>query len=110
MDSVEAAGFGGADYDATTALDALRFVHTLGRCGVDGARRATLDAVCATAAFVSVKTHRVEICIHSNSFQSDYFTNTLSLIVVPFPTSVSIIISSVYFFMLGRPIPAPKPN
>ena len=30
--------------------------------------------------------------------------------VVPLPTKVSINISSVYFFILGSPIPAPKPR
>ena len=32
------------------------------------------------------------------------------VMVVPSPTTVSIFISSVYFFIFGSPIPAPKPR
>ena len=88
----------------------------------DSLRGTSLYAVGAAHALLLVEPHRMEIRVHmenppgarehGRSVSNRYYIPlyTLSLIVVPTSFSVSMFISSVYFFILGRPMPAPKPR
>ena len=98
---------------ARTDADALAAVYAPlaqdGRFAVadaDRLRGAALHAPGAADAFLVFKIYRSVADAHDDSFPA----YTVIERVVPFPTSECMSKSSLYFFMLGRPIPAPKPS
>ena len=73
----------------------------------DSLCRASLYAVHAADALAFIHSYRMKnIVIHNNN---SYILN-VRVIVVPTSISVSIFISSEYFLIFGRPMPAPKPS
>jgi len=104
---------------AFTAVDAaLRRDDRLAVADADGFHRTELDAVDASLACVSVDADAVKIGIDLISQILSSFAGyfllvqqlTVIVTVVPCPRTVSISIVSEFFFMLGRPMPAPKPR
>lgn len=92
----------------------------------DGVGGAALDAVDTAPAQVFVEVDRMNKLVGHNdspleigfvrkgalqsALSNCYKKYTTICTVVPSPRAEVISISSVYFFMLGRPIPAPKPR
>ena len=76
-----------------------------------------LEAVDAALAQFLIQTYGMVKLVHAAfhlqmSFrcQNSHISFTSMVIFVPTPSSVSIFMSSVYFFIFGSPIPAPKPR